>query len=407
MKVLIWDKGFKLASVGGPVGYMFNIHEYLKENPCEQVSFYSDVCINKTDNSPYLNNDKDQNVIKRCITGIRGALLKIKIMSFIHDLLIYYHRRVALCEKDRAILNQYDFVHVHHLPTLMSFFLKNDIPAKIIFTTHFPEPLIDEIANARKCGWVLRLFPFLRNYYLEKEAKAISSVYKIMLPVKEAIEAYTNNNKVYRSLFNEINDKLFFVPTAIYPSEKIISKQQTVIDKLNLDKSYLKVCFVGRHNQIKGYDQLQMIAEHFWKQNPNTYFIIGGKEEPMKGLADKRWIELGWVDTFALLNEIDVFVLPNKQTFFDLILIEVLRQGVPCIISRTGGNKWFEKFNLEGVKVFEYNDMRASSLYLSSFAAMKSKGELDRLRDLNRIFFKEHFTVDIYLKDYITQLSQF
>ncbi len=405
MKILIWDKGFRLSSKGGPIGYMYNIHEYLKENPCEQISFFSDVCPDKSSINTFTNNNQKLNIIKKSIIVIKGVLFKIKFFSFIYDLIIYYHWRVTLCEEDRIILSQYDFVHVHHLPTLMSLFLKNDIPAKIIFTTHFPEPLIDEIANARKCAWVLKTFPFIRKYYLKKEAKAISSVYKVLLPVREAIEAYTNNNSVYKKLFDDIDDKLFFVPTSIYPSEKIIDKKG-ILTKYNMDDSFLKVCFIGRHNHIKGYDQLQMIAQNLWKEIPNAYFIIGGKEEPLKGLNDKRWIELGWVDTFVLLEEIDVFLLPNKQTFFDLILIEVLRQGVPCVISKTGGNKWFEQFNLDGIRLYDYNDIKKASEQLIAFLERKDKGEMESIRNNNKMFFKEHFTVDKFIRDYITQLTK-
>ena len=400
MKVLIWDKGFKLASVGGPVGYMYNIHEYLKEHPINEISFYSDVCA-----APSVDKSIENITRKSIPKSIASFLLNFKFMSFIHDLLIYYHRSVLLSEEDRVLLNNYDFVHVHHLPTLMSLFLKNQIPAKIIFTTHFPEPLIDEIANARKCAWILTVLPFIRKNYLKKEAKAISAVYKVLLPVHEAIEAYTNNNTVYKKLFEEIDEKLFFVPTSIYPSEKEVDSKN-ILAKYYLDNSYLKVCFIGRHNQIKGYDQLKKIAEDLWKKAPNVYFIIGGKEEPLKGLSDRRWIELGWVDTFALLEEIDVFVLPNKQTFFDLILIEVLRQGVPCVISKTGGNKWFEQYNLEGVRLYEYSDIKKASYQLNAFLKSKDKGVLESIRRKNKMFFKEHFTVEKYIKDYLAQLSK-
>lgn len=405
MKVLIWDKGIKLASVGGPVGYMYNIHEYIKNHPSESVYFYSDVA--KFNNNGVPLTFQQGGSLKKAVRTLLKPIIHTNLLSFIRDIKSYYHSSFKLDDNDRNLLEQYDFVHVHHLPTLMSLFLKNEVPARIIFTTHFPEPLIDETANNRGCGWVLRLFPFIRTYYLKKEANAISSSFKVMLPVREAIEAYTENNRIYKNLFEEIESKLFFVPTSIYPSEKSIPEGQSSLESKELDPSYLKVCFVGRHNQIKGYDQLQMIAKQIWKSSPKTYFIIGGKEEPLKGLNDKRWIELGWVNTFALLEEIDVFVLPNKQTFFDLIMIEVLRQGVPCVISNTGGNKWFEKFNLDGIRVYNYNDFDTASRYLEEFSEIKKHSGLQDIRERNKKFFMDHFTVSEYLNDYILQLSSF
>lgn len=36
-KILIWDKQLPLENMGGPSGYLYNIHEFLKEHPSEQI----------------------------------------------------------------------------------------------------------------------------------------------------------------------------------------------------------------------------------------------------------------------------------------------------------------------------------------------------------------------------------
>ena len=187
--------------------------------------------------------------------------------------------------------------------------------------------------------------------------------------------------------------------------DAIKTNEPLLLDKYNLPNDSLKVCYIGRHNEIKGYDKLQEIARKVWDVLPNTKFIIGGKEEPMKGIKDERWIELGWVNTFALLNEIDVFILPNQQTFFDLILIEVLRQGVPCIISNTGGNKWFEQFNLEGLKIFDYNNVATAVSLVGYFKNAKDNKMLSKLGQSNHKFFVDNLTVGKYISNYINQVE--
>lgn len=37
-KVLIWDD-FPMSNIGGPMGYCYNIHEYLKDHPTKQITF--------------------------------------------------------------------------------------------------------------------------------------------------------------------------------------------------------------------------------------------------------------------------------------------------------------------------------------------------------------------------------
>ena len=36
-KVLIWDD-FPMSNIGGPMGYCYNIHEYLKDHPKKQLT---------------------------------------------------------------------------------------------------------------------------------------------------------------------------------------------------------------------------------------------------------------------------------------------------------------------------------------------------------------------------------
>lgn len=38
-KVLIWDD-FPMSNIGGPMGYCYNIHEYLKDHPTKQITFF-------------------------------------------------------------------------------------------------------------------------------------------------------------------------------------------------------------------------------------------------------------------------------------------------------------------------------------------------------------------------------
>ena len=46
-KVLIWDT-FPLENIGGPMGYLYNLHEYLKEHPSAQITFLSDLMADLT-----------------------------------------------------------------------------------------------------------------------------------------------------------------------------------------------------------------------------------------------------------------------------------------------------------------------------------------------------------------------
>ena len=52
-----------------------------------------------------------------------------------------------------------------------------------------------------------------------------------------------------------------------------------------------------------------------------------------------RWIKLGWADPAEVFRAADVFCLPNRQTYYDLVLLEALSSGSFVVASATGGNK--------------------------------------------------------------------
>ena len=88
---------------------------------------------------------------------------------------------------------------------------------------------------------------------------------------------------------------------------------------------------------IKGYDRLVKIYPEL-KQRGIEVVVAGGKG----GIAyplDSGWHELGYIsDVPNLIHASDVIVIPNRNTYFDLIILEALSQGRIVISSNTGGN---------------------------------------------------------------------
>ena len=122
----------------------------------------------------------------------------------------------------------------------------------------------------------------------------------------------------------------------------------------------------------------------------------------MKGLNHNRWIEVGWTDDpYSIINASDVFLLPNKETYFDLILLEVLSLGKIVIASKTGGNKYFERFKNSGI-LFE-NCTGA----IMEIEKMKNKavGERQLLENYNKELFKKYFTSSVFSDNYIKLIT--
>ena len=120
---------------------------------------------------------------------------------------------------------------------------------------------------------------------------------------------------------------------------KVDSK--TVREKYGIPNNAFLISYVGRHNQIKGYDVLKEIGSKILDKK-DVYMIIAGSEGPLYHLENKKWIEVGWTnDPHSIIAASNLFILPNRETYFDLVFLEVLSLGVPLLVSNTGGNKYF------------------------------------------------------------------
>lgn len=407
MKILIWDKDFSLKDTGGPAGYLYKIHEYLKQNHSDEIIFYSDVFTDKSVE------DGKLKTLKRVLFGkiplrvLWGKIIRRLTQKTFENFQMLFHAYYAippLSEKEIALMNSVDYIHFHIISSVLSYYpYFRCIDSKTILTTHTPEPNITEIEGYRPSVKRLTRYKWIKNNILKREAFGYRVVDYIMLPVPTAQEAYTSNCTILKKAFGGLQDKIFYVPTAIQESITINEeKNKEYAEKLS---SYsFKVCFIGRHNQIKGYDKLQDIAKACWQRNPNITFVIGGLEKPLTRLEDSRWIELGWIDTSALLKNIDIFILPNKQTYFDLILLEVMRQGVPCVISNTGGNKWFIEKEIYGIYGYEYNDVDAAAKLIIQLSHKANSPEWDEISNNCLEEFKDNYTMKRYIDTYLSQI---
>lgn len=394
-RVLIWDKPYVLKNTGGPAGYLFNIKKYLSLYPCENVSFYSDLL--KED---FKNED---NEIK--ISALKLKIAKAcKILPFLSELRKRYFVKQKISKREKEIISLFDYVHFHALTDY--FIIKSDIPRTVgvMLTTHTPEPLYDEVCGICEISKNHIFAKLLRPLFLKYEAAAYDNADKLIFPTEDALEVYTNNSKQLAISLHRNSSKMFFIPTTLFPNHKIESKEYP-ISKLSLPPNAFVISYIGRHNQVKGYDFIKKLAVEVWKTSPNVFFVIGGNETPLKGIKDTRWKELGWVNTQDVLNQSDIFILPNRETYFDLIALEVLRQGVPLVATRTGGNKWFEKNGLKGVYLFDKNDTSSALTSISSLMKIKERGDLDKLKENIRSEFALNFNMKNFVERYVACLN--
>jgi glycosyltransferase involved in cell wall biosynthesis len=383
MNLLIWYPINELAPIGGPSGYLYNLKDELG-NMEINVSFLpgSTPNIKKTGMKSYIRNK----------------------FSFLLDIVTI--NNILIKQTNIAInLSKYDAIHFHSTRDLYhAREIIKSYKGKIILTSHSPKPLHQEIIDdVLKINNIQKkLFNSKINKLSEVDKYAFERADYIFFPCKEAEEPYINNWEWYRDFSNEKKSKYKYIPSCINRPNVSVSKQD-ILEKYGIPKNSKVLCYVGRHNETKGYDTLKKIGETILKSHKDVYFLIAGKEEPLKGLSNQRWIEVGWTkDPHSIINASDIFILPNKETYFDLILLEVLSLGKPVLLSNTGGNKYFKKYKEIGFRYF--NDENEAINQLKELVVLKNS-DLDNLGQRNLDVFNKNFDTSNFIVEYESVLK--
>lgn len=370
-----------LAPKGGPAGYLYNLKNGLQHVKHDdlKISFYLSAPVQFEENQSIRNN------VPKRIKDIRRAFKYAN----------YLKKSIPV---DKSLL-EYDAIHFHKTEDMyLNRGLLNQYNGKVILTSHTPCVPYKEIVE-RLNPKDYKFFKNKIDSLVEMDRYAFERADYIIFPCEEAEEPYYNTWGQYASI--KQHNKYKYLPTGIVACAAKETRSE-YRKNLGIPDEAFVVSYAGRHNEIKGYGDLKKIGKKILKDE-NTYFLIAGREGPMYRLEHERWIEVGWTsDPHSLIGASDVFLLPNHETYFDLILLEVISLGIPVVMSKTGGNKYFEKFNCKGLTLYEGID--DACIKINEFKEMNISVRYNLQNDVKDIF-NRNFTLDIFASNYIETLK--
>lgn len=386
MNVLIYMPCNTLQPTGGPRGYLYNLDHGLKTIDTQGI---------KVSYLPEHKKEKYRNIFKNLPKNLKQIYLDYITLKRTKNLLKEDELHIAPVD-----LNQYDVIHFHSTLTLLSVrdSLKN-YRGLVLLTNHSPKPQhrewIEDVISKKEYIRHSNIYDKLD----ELEAKAYDIADYIVFPCKESEEPCINNWKLYRDIKSKNGKKYRYILTGVDSPKKTCSREE-LCKKYNIPMDSFIICYVGRHNVTKGYDILLKIGEQILQRNNNVYFLIAGAEGPLYGLKNDRWIEAGWInDPGTYYSAADIFILPNKETYFDLVMLEALSSGTVILASHTGGNKYFEKYGAKGIKLFETAD---EAIEIIESLLLLGHEPLKELAENNRIIYEEEYTVKKFAERYIS-----
>lgn len=266
----------------------------------------------------------------------------------------------------------------------------------LFLTLHCPEmPALEKLEVMKNNGLSKRAEKAVLNRLLEIDVGAISCADRMIFPCAEALDPYRETFPAIESFLDP--KKISYVLTGIgEPARESLSPE---IFKGKEDR--LKMLYIGRHNEVKGYDFLSKAVPPLLDCYQAT-MIVAGSQGPLFAPKHPHWVELGWISNAQdVIAQSDVFLLPNARTYFDLVALEVMAHGVPVLASKTGGNKKLAALSA-GVILFDRNE-EAFAAAIKEFMALPRDKRL-ALGKMNRAAYDKFFTVETFARNYVAQV---
>lgn len=358
MALVFLEEG-KLSPRGGPYGVGYYIHREVLETKCDSIDFLPD----------------------RIIDNKKNLMADIKKFA-----------SMFICpnKKPPVDFEQYNAVHFHTARDLyLSRKMLNGYDGTVLLTSHSPEPPAIETMHRIGNRVPSFLYSFLYRWFERADRYAFTRADYIIFPCEEAEEPYIKHWKYFGDYKAKNPEKFKYVLTGIADCKPSRLPEEIRAEQ-GIDNDRFIISFVGRHNVVKGYEDLKKIGLALFNIEDKSVIMVAGKQESISPLDNQRWIEIGYTtDAYSYINASDIFVLPNKETYFDLVMLEVLSLGKPVVASRTGGNRYFEKIGAKGV--FLYDTIEEAKEIIMSLEKM-SQDDLQKIGQNNKEIFEERFT---------------
>lgn len=309
---------------GGPKGYLYNLYQSSGEKNYDII--YERL-------SDERDNDTLKSVSKLDVVKIKAKRFLESILpsSFIAKFFIpkVYSRDLSFSQDIINKLHCYKVIVFHNLIEFSYWnkYHKNKEQICLVFS-HCPTDFTHEyILTNNENHWSTSIKKLMCNKLLELELEQYKNSDGLICPTEFALDGYFKDYPEYRKEFDSI--KKYEIVSGVKKLKKEIQ-----------NKNELKVTYLGRYHESKGFD---MYLEASDLSKATIKWQCGGfghlENEIIKY---NKVVNLGWISNVEkVFANSAVIVIPNRETYFDLVLLEALSLGKPVVTTYTGGNKIF------------------------------------------------------------------
>lgn len=382
----IFYDGELLERAGGPSTYLYNLKKGIEKSNSNEIKF-----ISRKSTNEYKKSNLYKKLKQKGIEKFPKLYEKIAIKHQMNESEIF---------ESLAKIDDIELIHFHSTSNYVKAKKYLNEGTVTLLMSHSPEITSKQVSKSLSDKYKGKYeFQKMEKFYFETfDKQAFKTADILIFPSKEAMEPYYETCQEFDKIIQGKEIKYIMTGTAPLQYEL---KSEEFRNKYNIPKDAFVISFVGRHNEVKGYDKFLSIAQKVLEKNNNIYVVTAGVG-PIGSPKLKRWIDVGWTkDPGSVINASDLFILPNKRTYFDLILLEVLSLGKACLASNTGGNK-----TIAGLTngVITYNEIDEAVEIIESLKNNKKK--LKELDMENLEIYKKYFTVGKFVERYISLIDE-
>jgi glycosyltransferase involved in cell wall biosynthesis len=288
---------------------------------------------------------------------------------------------------------EYDLIHVHQAlyPAFISVFVGKQILRKPVLVKTASSGLTSDFK-------LIKRFPLgkFQLRYLLKKMDCLVTVSRI-------------SGKEYQEIgFPE--SKIVYIPNGV----EIPSERKDLPDKIK------RVVSTSRLSEEKGVDVLLRAWADVVKHEKGLQLTImgyGPLESKLKHLSQSLGIEkfvefIGRVENVgAHLKNAELFVLPSRSEGLSNALLEAMSYGIPCIVTKVGGNGELLVGEGKEIQSGRYviarngllvNPDDVEGLCKAILYLLRHRGEREELGKRSRQFILENFSIDCVAERYIS-----
>lgn len=369
-----------LEPKGGPSGYLYNLKESIEINGIENIKVFSAPSSNNKSISFFLN----------FIRKIRSKIRRLMPDYFNEYLDFLFYKKIVF--NNINYINSSKIIHLHSTRDFYIFSRLKISKGKIlVLTSHSPQLPSEELRENISIRGENSLYKINKKYQRQQKIDnyAFSQADYLIFPNEGAVEPYAEFIKPF-------NKNIFYVLTA---TKKLLAKESRTFfrKKLGISEDKIVISYVGRKSLIKGYDIFCDVAKKMEKND--RYLFLSAGVGDIKNPDLRNLIDFGWTDDpGSIIQSSDILIAPNRDTYFDIGIIQALSINKLIITTLTGGNKWFLNKSKKIILIQGFEDYKFVD-------AIKSINIFEEDRE-NMILYEENFSnkdfalkyEEIYLK---------